>query len=305
MPVVACILLACSLLPGAWSRNRLGLRVIHRESLDNAVIGSCIESSQQELWAHATLERLLGKHDLAVDLYRCLVERFPNDYLARFWLGELLLSEGANEDQVVALWRNSPVVAVIAANCEQAWRVAWDTQADQKWDIAWQKCRWASEITPENQRVWYLYGRTAAKLWKLAEAQAALEHAIALSDSPSSELRYLLASVYRVQKEPRRALSLLRPLILEFPDYADARFELGVTLLDLNECDEAVRHLSVAIPKFEANKTITGRMYLSYALALQCVGQEVEARRTFMLALATSPQDDYVRKRVDEYFLNR
>ena len=59
--------------------------------------------------------------------------------------------------------------------------------------------------------------------------------------------KYHLAYVLLEQKrEITQALALLRETIAVHPQYADARYQLGKTLVELGQVPEAIEHLEVA-----------------------------------------------------------
>jgi Flp pilus assembly protein TadD len=95
-------------------------------------------------------------------------------------------------------------------------------------------------------QVHYNAGQSLIRLNRLEEAEKEFRAELLLN-SADVTAKYHLAYVLLEQKrEITQGLALLRETIAVHPQYADARYQLGKTLIELGQVPEAIEHLEVA-----------------------------------------------------------
>ena len=120
----------------------------------------------------------------------------------------------------------------------------------------------AADLDSKMLQVHYNAGQSLIRLNRLEDAEREFRAELLLN-SADVTAKYHLAYVLLEQKQQTAtALALLRETVSLSPDYADARYQLGKTLLDQGEVTGAIEHLEVAA-RAEPSKD-----YIHYQLSL-------------------------------------
>ena len=89
--------------------------------------------------------------------------------------------------------------------------------------------------------------------------------------------KYHLAYVLLEQKQQTAAaIALLREIVTVRPQYADARYQLGKTLIDLGSVTEAIEHLEVAARAEPSKDYIRYQLSIAYRRASRNADAERE-----------------------------
>ena len=116
----------------------------------------------------------------------------------------------------------------------------------EDYERAIKEFRSAAALDPKMLQVHYNAGQSLIRLNRLEEAEKEFRAELLLN-SADVTAKYHLAYVLLEQKrEVTQALALLRETIAVHPQYADARYQLGKTLIELGQVPEAIEHLEVA-----------------------------------------------------------
>jgi Flp pilus assembly protein TadD len=116
----------------------------------------------------------------------------------------------------------------------------------EDYERAIKEFRSAAALDPKMLQVHYNSGQSLIRLNRLEEAEKEFRAELLLN-SADVTAKYHLAYVLLEQKrEITQGLALLRETIAVHPQYADARYQLGKTLIELGQVPEAIEHLEVA-----------------------------------------------------------
>ncbi len=132
----------------------------------------------------------------------------------------------------------------------------------EDYERALKEFRKAALLDPKMLQVHYHAGQSLIRLNRPEEAQREFRAELKLN-SADVAAKYHLAYVLLEQKqETATALALLRETVAARPQYADARYQLGKTLIDQGEVNEAIEHLEIAA-RAEPSKD-----YIHYQLSI-------------------------------------
>ena len=132
----------------------------------------------------------------------------------------------------------------------------------QNYELALKEFRSAAELDPKMLLVHYHAGQSLIRLNRLQEAEREFSAELLLN-SADVTAKYHLAYVLLEQKQQiPKALALLRETVAIRPQYAEAQYQLGKTLIELGEVTEAIEHLEIAA-RAEPSKD-----YIHYQLSI-------------------------------------
>ena len=197
-----------------------------------------------------------GQFEAALPLCEQLVQLEPQNDRAWFWLGEVQLLRGnpaaanAALQQAIALapydalhWTNLSVVAVSLGRPDEAESharraVALDASStavwinlgtalyhQRRWSEAADAYRHATAIEPSSVAAWSNLASAELRSERLDEAQFALERALAIAPAPEPAVMY--ASLLLRRGQPRQAIHILRQVVAQMPNMAEAWLNLG------------------------------------------------------------------------------
>jgi tetratricopeptide (TPR) repeat protein len=130
------------------------------------------------------------------------------------------------------------------------------------YELALKEFRSAAELDPKMLQVHYNAGQSLIRLNRLEDAEREFRAELLLN-SADVTAKYHLAYVLLEQKQQTAAaLALLREIVAVRPQYADAQYQLGKTLIDQGELNKAIEHLEIAA---RADPT---RDYVHYQLSI-------------------------------------
>jgi tetratricopeptide (TPR) repeat protein len=132
----------------------------------------------------------------------------------------------------------------------------------EDYNRALKEFRNASELDPKMLQVHYNAGQSLIRLNRLEEAEREFRAELLLN-SEDVTAKYHLAYVLLEQKQKTTAaLALLREAVAVRPQYADAQYQLGKTLLDQGQVNEGIEHLELAA------RAEPSRDYVHYQLSI-------------------------------------
>jgi tetratricopeptide (TPR) repeat protein len=132
----------------------------------------------------------------------------------------------------------------------------------ENYDRALKEFRGAAELDPKMLQVHYNAGQSLIRLNRLGEAEREFRAELLLN-SEDVTAKYHLAYVLLEQKQQNAAATaLLRETVAVRPQYADAQYQLGKTLIDQGQVNEAIEHLEIAA------RTEPSRDYIHYQLSI-------------------------------------
>jgi tetratricopeptide (TPR) repeat protein len=132
----------------------------------------------------------------------------------------------------------------------------------QDYDRALKEFRSAAELDPKMLQVHDNAGQTLIRLNRLKEAEQEFRAELQLN-SDDVTAKYHLAYVLLEQKQQiENAMTLLRAIVAVRPEYADAQYQLGKSLVDRGEVNEAIEHLEMAA------RAEPSRDYVRYQLSI-------------------------------------
>ena len=132
----------------------------------------------------------------------------------------------------------------------------------QDYQLALKEFRLAAALDPKMPQVHYNTGQTLIRLNRLAEAEREFRAELLLNPADVTA-KYHLAYVLLEQKQDiPNALTLLRETVAVRPQYGDAQYQLGKTLIGLGDLNEGIEHLEMAA-RAEPSKD-----YIHYQLSI-------------------------------------
>lgn len=149
----------------------------------------------------------------------------------------------------------------------------------EDYERALSEFRLAAELDPKMLQVHYNAGQSLIRLNRLSEAEREFRKELELN-SADVTAKYHLAYVLLEQKQQvPDALTLLREVVSTHPQYADAQYQLGKTLIDQGEINQAIEHLETAA-RAEPTKD-----YIHYQLSIayRRVSRDADADRELQL----------------------
>ena len=139
--------------------------------------------------------------------------------------------------------------------------------------------RSAADLDPKMQQVHYHAGQSLIRLNRLGEAEREFQAELLLNPE-DAKAKYHLAYVLLEQKQQiPTALALLRETVAVRPEYSDARYQLGKTLIDLGQVSEAIEHLEIAARAEPSKDYIHYQLSIAYRRA----SREADADRELEL----------------------
>ena len=144
------------------------------------------------------------------------------------------------------------------------------------YERALKEFRSAAELDPKMLQVHYNAGQSLIRLNRLEDAEREFRAELLLN-SADVTAKYHLAYVLLEQKQQiPTALELLRETVSLSPEYADARYQLGKTLLDQGEVTGAIEHLEVAARAEPSKDYIHYQLSIAYRRASRNIDADRE-----------------------------
>lgn len=218
-----------------------------------------------------------GKLEEAAELYRRAVEADPEDALAQYNLGFVLIRFG-QRDEAEKRFRKAIELDPDYRNAH--YNLASVLAQDGRWEKAAEHYERAVEIDPEDYLAHLEWATALAAAGKLdravVEAERILEEAPKYEPAVRAETRVLLGRLAASRGSGTAALDQFRLAVEEAPEDAKALQALAGELARLGRYEEAVGILDRAVTSDpEAIRARFGR-----AMALIFGGREADARRT-------------------------
>jgi tetratricopeptide (TPR) repeat protein len=148
--------------------------------------------------------------------------------------------------------------------------------------------RQALDLDPRQVPVHFYLAHLYLDLGRAARAREELEAAL-VKVPGNPEFLALLGETERQLKNPRRAVEVTRQALKADESFAQARYYLGLALLDLGQRDEAIKELELVV---RAGPTVTDT-YLALGNAYVEAGRSADAIETLIQGLridATRPE---------------
>ena len=137
----------------------------------------------------------------------------------------------------------------------------------ENYEGALKEFRSAATLDPKMLQVHYHAGQSLIRLNRMQDAEKAFRAELLL-DAADDRAKYHLAYVLLEQKQQvPAAIALLREIVSSQPQYADARYQLGKTLIDLGQVNEAIEHLEVAARAEPSKDYIRYQLSIAYRRA--------------------------------------
>jgi tetratricopeptide (TPR) repeat protein len=149
----------------------------------------------------------------------------------------------------------------------------------EDYNRALKEFRSAAELDPKMLQVHYNAGQSLIRLNRLEEAEREFRAELLLN-SEDVTAKYHLAYVLLEQKQQTTAaLALLREAVAVRPQYADAQYQLGKTLMDQGQLNEAIEHLELAA-RAEPSKDY---VHYQLSIAYRRASRNADANRELQL----------------------
>jgi tetratricopeptide (TPR) repeat protein len=132
----------------------------------------------------------------------------------------------------------------------------------QDYQLALQEFRLAAELDPKMLQVHYNAGQTLIRLNQLADAEREFRAELLLSPADVTAKYHLAYVLLERKQDIPNALTLLRETVADRPQYGDAQYLLGKTLIGLGDLNEGIEHLEMAA-RAEPSKD-----YIHYQLSI-------------------------------------
>jgi tetratricopeptide (TPR) repeat protein len=184
----------------------------------------------------ARLHTREGKPQVAIQVYRVLIQERPNDLLLRAELARLLGENGQSEDAMkemaglIALSPRDPKLLVAAG----------DIFFKERPEVAADYYRKAVEVEPSNNRARVQLAATLVRSMKYDDALPLLADAI--SREPGNYIAHtnLATALFKLQRYAEAAREFVW-VIRARPDISASYFFLAISLDKLGDCQQAVR----------------------------------------------------------------
>jgi tetratricopeptide (TPR) repeat protein len=239
-----------------------------------------------------------GQYETAIPLLARQVNGHPDDVLTRRMLGvsyyltktfpqvvqtlksmeptittdpELAYIYGVSLIQVAADKQAGKLFESLAAqNPKQALALFYAGQGLamlQDYDRALKEFRSAGELDPKMLQVHYNAGQALIRLNRLKDAEQEFRAELLLN-SDDVTAKYHLAYVLLEQKQQiEAAIALLRAIVSVRPEYADAQYQLGKTLVGQGAVNEAIEHLEMAARAEPSSDYVHYQLSIAYRRA--------------------------------------
>jgi tetratricopeptide (TPR) repeat protein len=127
--------------------------------------------------------------------------------------------------------------------------------------------RAAAELDPRMQQVHYNAGQSLIRLNRLPDAEAQFRAELLLNPEDVTAKYHLAYVLLEQKKETATARALLRSIVSARPQYADAQYQLGKSLIDLGEVNQAIEHLEMAARSEPSKEYIHYQLSIAYRRA--------------------------------------
>jgi len=116
----------------------------------------------------------------------------------------------------------------------------------EDYDRALKEFRSAAELDSKMLQVHYNAGQSLIRLNRLEDAEREFRAELLLNPQDITAKYHLAYVLLERKQQTAAALALLRETVAVRPQYADAQYQLGKTLIDQGEVNEAIEHLEIA-----------------------------------------------------------
>jgi tetratricopeptide (TPR) repeat protein len=222
-----------------------------------------------------------GYRQKAEELYRSILEKYPNYPEAIYFLGVIAHQENKND---LAITQYEQAIILKPDYAEAHYSLGHALQVLSRMEEAIDQYKQAIAIKPDYAEAHYNLGHALQDLGRGEEATAQYEQAIALKPDlaePHINLGNTLQSLGRMEE----AILHFEQAIALKPDYAGAHNNLGNALQDLGREEEAIASFEQAI----ALKPDLAEAHLNLGNTLQSLGRGEEAIASIEQAIALTP----------------
>jgi tetratricopeptide (TPR) repeat protein len=136
--------------------------------------------------------------------------------------------------------------------------------------------RGVAELDPRMPLVHYNAGQSLIRLNRAEEAEREFRQELLLNPSDEKSKYHLAYVLLERKQQTAEALTLLREAVAIRPDYADARYQLGKTLIEQGDAQAAVAHLESAARIDPAKDYIHYQLSIAYRRTARAADAERE-----------------------------
>jgi Flp pilus assembly protein TadD len=153
--------------------------------------------------------------------------------------------------------------------------------------------RHSLKFYPDSNVAWNNIGSYADQLGRFDDAREAYEKSIALKESGNTWFN--LGQLALRENRAEDAITYFQNAVRVRPSHAPAQQNLGALLMNRKDYQQALVHLLEA-QKLDPSSVAT---YLNLGITLEKLGNELDARRAYEIALQLDPQNEYAKARID------
>jgi tetratricopeptide (TPR) repeat protein len=135
------------------------------------------------------------------------------------------------------------------------------------YERALKEFRGVSELEPGTSQAHYNAGQSLIRLNRPEEAEREFREELRLNPADEKAKYHLAYVLLERKQQTAEALALLREALAARPDYADARYQLGKSLVEQGDLKEAIEHLEAASRVEPAKDYIRYQLSLAYRRA--------------------------------------
>jgi len=272
--------------------NALGCASLHKDT----VSGEVIKAREMSLHGFDLLQQ--GKPEDAELSFKNAIETNPVDERAHVQFAELRWRRGLRDDAIKHL---EQAVKLSGGDSTLVVRLGEMYLAQGDAERAWQQAELAIQSNRQLPCAWALRGDVRRQQGKLQEALAEYHRSLSF-EGHCPHVQLALASIYREQNRPRRALSTLASLAEHYPPDEmpqELLLEQGLALKALGRYENAASLLAQAVQRGEPSAELLFHLAEAQLLA----GDTTNARLVLVAALAQEPThgpSNQLKQQIDE-----
>lgn len=198
-----------------------------------------------------------------------------NDAELAYFYGLSLLQSNLNKEAGASFTR---LIELNPKNAQARFYAAQGFVFLGDYERAVREFRSVAELDPQMLKVHYNAGQTLIRLNRLDDAEKEFRHELQLNPADETSKYHLAYTLLERKTNIEEAMSLLREAIAARYDYADARYQLGKTLIENGEVREAIDQLETAVNIDPKKDYIHYQLSIAYRRASRVADAERELK---------------------------